>query len=131
MEKINTDSFEKALNSLKLIVERYKKEHDSDIRDAVIQRFEYTYSISLKVLTRYINAHSNEISPVMTFNELIRTANQFDLLKSNLEKWDEFRQKRNMTSHTYDEEIADKVVAIIPDFIDEAEFLLQNLKKRI
>ena len=67
----------------------------------------------------------------MTFNEMIRQANKMGLLDSNLEKWDIFRQKRNLTSHTYDEEIAVKVVSIIPDFAEEAEFLLKQLKEKI
>ena len=131
MEILDTTSFEKALNSLKALYERYIKERDVDLKDGVIQRFEYTYSFCLKMMTRYINMQSNSPIPVMTFNETIRKANQMDLLRSNLEKWDEYRKKRNMTSHTYDETIADEVVSIIPDFIEEARFLLNELKKRI
>ena len=131
METLDTSSFEKALNSLRAIVERYKKELDVDLKDAIIQRFEYTYSMSLKMITRFINMQSSAPIPVMTFNELIRKANSFDLLRSNLEKWDEYRKKRNMTSHTYDETTANEVIEIIPDFIEEAAFLLQELKKRI
>ena len=131
MEILDTTSFEKVLNSLKALYERYIKERDVDLKDGVIQRFEYTYSFCLKMMTRYINMQSNSPIPVMTFNETIRKANQMDLLRSNLEKWDEYRKKRNMTSHTYDETIADEVVSIIPDFIEEARFLLNELKKRI
>lgn len=64
----------------------------------------------------------------MTFNTIIRTANQLDLLKSNLEKWTGFREMRNLTSHTYDEEVAEKVVRVVPDFYEEVSFLLQKLK---
>lgn len=38
----------------------------------------------------------------MTFNEMVRQANKMDLLKSNLETWTIFREKRILTSHTYD-----------------------------
>ena len=64
----------------------------------------------------------------MTFNEMIRLANKMGLLRSNLEKWDNYRQKRNLTSHTYDEKIARDVVSIIEDFALEAKFLLEKLK---
>lgn len=67
----------------------------------------------------------------MTFNEMIRQANKMDLLKSNLEIWTIFREKRNLTSHTYDEKIALGVVGIIQNFRDEAEFLLNKLKERL
>ena len=64
----------------------------------------------------------------MSFNDMIRTANQMALLKSNLEIWSEFREMRNMTSHTYDETVALKVVSIIPNFYEEVKFLLNKLK---
>ena len=64
----------------------------------------------------------------MSFNDMIRTANQFGLFKSNLEIWSEYRKMRNMTSHTYDEKTAQKVVEIIPQFYDEMQFFLGALK---
>ena len=130
MEKLDVTSFENALKSLIDILVMYDKNPDDIVvRDATIQRFEYTYSIALKMLSRFINKESKEITHTMTFNQLIRTANQFGLLKSNLEIWDNYRQKRNSTSHTYDEKIALDVMAIIPMFKDDAEFLLYKLKE--
>lgn len=64
----------------------------------------------------------------MSFNEIIRTANQLNLLKSHLEKGTQFREMRNITSHTYDENIAMKVSGIVPDFYEEVSFLLKKLK---
>lgn len=131
METLDISSFEKALNSLISILERYSRENDADIRDAVIQRFEYTYSLAIKMITRFINLQSNETIPVMTFNETIRAANKIGLLKNNLIVWTEYRQKRNATSHTYDEAVANEVLAVIPQFKDEAGYLLERLKERI
>lgn len=129
MEDLNISSFEKALNSLNSILTRYSKEGcDADIRDAVIQRFEYTYSLAVKMLVRFINLQSPETDSSMTFNEIIRTANQFGLLKNNLEKWTEYRQKRNACSDAYDDKIAIEVITAIPEFRDEAEFMLDKFK---
>lgn len=36
---------------------------------------------------------------------------------------------RNLSSHTYDEEIALKVVGVIPEFYDEVLYLVDKLKK--
>ena len=132
METLDISSFEKALSSLEAILIRYEKDnHDIDIRDAVIQRFEYTYSLAIKMITRFLNLQSSENLSQMTFNEIIRQANQFGLLLSNLIKWTEYRQKRNATSYTYDENVAKEVMAVIPEFKQEAEFLLKQLKERI
>ncbi|MDR0942055.1 MAG: nucleotidyltransferase substrate binding protein, partial [Holosporales bacterium] len=63
-------------------------------------------------------------------NELIRIGNENDLLKSDLEKWNIFREKRNITSSTYDEDKAKEVIAIVPDFYEEAAYLLKRLKSK-
>ena len=137
MENLDLTAFENAVNSLIDVIERYKKEYDDIvIRDSVIQRFEYTYSLSLKMIKRYFMLSAfaeDDVKEIygMTFNQMIRTANSMGLLKSNLEIWDDYRKKRNMTSHTYDEHLAQKVVEIIPDFKDEAVFLLNKLKEKL
>lgn len=130
MEKLDITSFENVLKSLIDILVMYDKSpNDIIVRDATIQRFEYTYSLALKMLSRFINKEAKEVIHTMTFNQLIRAANQFGLLKSNLEIWDDYRQKRNSTSHTYDESIALEVMSIIPAFKDDAIFLLNKLKE--
>ena len=67
----------------------------------------------------------------MTFNQVIRVANKLDLLHFELDKWTEFRQMRNLILHTYDEEVARKVVAVIPDFCEEVGYLLKQLRSKI
>ena len=134
METIDLTSFENAINSLEDVINVYNSDKSNlYMRDSMIQRFEYTYSLSIKMIKRYFaqSAFEKENLDGMTFYEMIRTANRMEILKSNLETWDEYRQKRNMTSHTYDENIAKDVVAIIPAFKDEAEFLLNRLKEKL
>lgn len=129
---LDISSLEKAINSLNLIIERYEKDnYDIDIRDAVIQRFEYTYSLVVKYLMRFIKLQSTEYIDDLTFNETIRKANKLGLLRNDLIKWTEFRQTRNLTSHTYNEQAANDIIRIIPEFKEEAEFVLNRLKKLI
>lgn len=132
-ETFDISSLENATKRLGEVLIRYNSDTEDDvIRDSVIQRFEFTYSIALKTLKKYFlrSAFLSEDVNGMTFNELVRTANQLDLLKSNLEKWSEFREMRNMTSHTYDENTALKVIKIIPDFHEEILFLLEQLRQK-
>ncbi len=122
---------EKAGSRLNEVLQRYMQNTQDDaIRDSVIQRFEFTYSLALRTIRKYFIERAFVIEDVnqMSFNDMIRTANQLNILKSNLETWTKFRQMRNLTSHTYNEEIAIKVVNIIPDFYDEVVYLLQSLK---
>lgn len=115
---------------LKIFVEN---ENDDIVRDSIIQRFEFTYSIALKTLKKYFEGVAFVMEDVqqMTFNQVIRVANQLDLLHFELDKWTEFRQMRNLTSHTYDEEVARKVVAVVPDFCEEVGYLLKQLRSKI
>ncbi len=134
METIDLTSFENAINSLEDVINVYNSDKSNlYMRDSMILRFEYTYSLSIKMIKRYFakSAFEKENLDGMTFYEMIRTANRMEILKSNLETWDDYRQKRNMTSHTYDENVAKDVVEIIPAFKNEAEFLLNRLKERL
>ena len=134
MEKLDITPFEKALNSLKEVIEVYNSDKTNlIIRDSMIQRFEYTYSIALKMIKRFFSQGAFVLENIegMTFNEMIRQANKMELLKSDLEKWDDFRQKRNLISHTYDENVAKAVALVIEDFAVEVDFLLNSLKEKI
>jgi len=132
MEILDLTAFENVINSLSEVIDVYHNDKANLItRDSMIQRFEYTYSLSLKMLKRYFAASAFVFENLesMSFNEMIRQANKMGLLRSNLEYWDNVRQKRNMTSHTYDEKVAIDVVSIIPEFKNEALFLLNKLKE--
>lgn len=133
MENINLTAFEKAIKSLDEVIKVYSEDKENLIvRDSLIQRFEYTYSIALKMIKRYFKNSAFVLDNIedMTFNETIRQANKMGLLCSDLEKWTIYRQKRNMTSHTYDNKIADDVVSIVEDFYKEVEFLYARLKEK-
>lgn len=102
------------------------------IRDGTIQRFEFSYELSHKMLKRYLEATSANPAEVdaMTFQDLIRTGSEQGLLLSGWDKWREFRQARTDTSHTYDEDKAIKVVAQLPAFLEESRYLLKQLQAR-
>mgnify|MGYP000367282347 CR=1 FL=1 len=51
------------------------------------------------------------------------------LLRSDWSLWKEYRRARGTTSHTYDEEKAREVFAIVPDFLAEARFLRDRLRE--
>jgi len=130
MEKIDYSPLKNAAKSFDEIIERYHREtFDDAIRDALIQRFEYTYSLTLKFLSRFLKQMLPEMEDNLTFNEIIREANKFGLLYSNLEKWTDFRQKRNLSSHTYDAKIALRVAETAIEFQTEVHYVLQQLQK--
>ena len=105
---------------------------DLMVRDGLVQRFEFTYELSHKMLRRFLEAAP--ANPVefdeADFQYLIRTANEQGLLLGAWPQWRVYRDMRSKTSHTHDEEVAIKVVAGIPAFLQEAQFLLNQLEQR-
>lgn len=131
METLDFTALENSVYRLKEVVEKYKEnEKDSIVRDSLIQRFEFTYSISLKLLRRYFMERAFFVDDInsLSFNDMVRTATRLGLLKSDLEMWTKYREMRNLTSHTYDEEVALKVAKIVPCFYEEALYLLEKFK---
>lgn len=121
------DPLEKALSSLNLALEQPINEF---IRDSVIQRFEYTYELSWKMLRRLLVEleGKEEISP-LSRKELFRLAAEKGLI-NDVETWFQFHKARNQTSHTYNESIAEETWQIAKKFAPHASQLLQEIKKR-
>ena len=124
------------INAVKRLEEglaRYQSDiSDIQIRDGLIQRFEFTYELSHKMLRRYLEAAAADPTEfdAADFQYLIRSANEQGLLLRAWPEWRRFREMRSKTSHTYDETVALKVVEGIPDFLDEARHLLTELQRR-
>ena len=105
---------------------------DAQIRDGLIQRFEFTYDLAHKMLRRALEesaANPAEIDQ-MSFPTLIRTASEMGLLGGDWSDWRSYREMRNITSHTYDEAKALQVTAAIPAFLGEAKEVLRRLQAR-
>lgn len=64
------------------------------------------------------------------YRDLLRVAFEAGLIE-NVEKWFEFREARNQTSHTYDEKTARAVYNVLPEFIQNTSFLINQLKRRL
>jgi len=131
--KLDLSTLHKALGRLDEGYQRYLLDvRDLQIRDGLIQRYEFTYEISHKMLKRHLEMTSPnpEIFDAMPFADLIRTGNELSILKSDWSAWKLFREMRAKTSHTYDEDIAQTVVQVIPDFIHEVRYLEQQLELR-
>ena len=111
--KLDLSTLHKALGRLDEGYQRYLLDvRDLQIRDGLIQRYEFTYEISHKMLKRHLEMTSPnpEIFDAMPFADLIRTGNELSILKSDWSAWKLFREMRAKTSHTYDEDIAQTVV---------------------
>ena len=129
---LDFSSYDKVLASLQWVLERSRTApDDEDIRDACIQRFEYTYELAFKMLKRQLEQElpSREELDQLSFKEIIRVGAERGLIAVP-ERWFDYRDKRNITSHTYDEEKAREVFSVLTDFAADAADLLTRLKSR-
>jgi len=132
-ERLDLTPLKNAVNRLAEGLTRYAKDvTDTQIRDGLIQRFEFTYEISHKMLKRYLEAVSATPAQfdAMAFADVIRSATEQSLLLGDWSAWRACREMRSKTSHTYDEDVAIEVVQAIPAFLDEARYLLAQLHQR-
>lgn len=90
------------------------------VRDASIQRFEYTFEIAWKLFKKVAKVDGIEVTSP---RQALRAAYQMGLI-TDIDIWFEMLEDRNMTSHTYDQYIANKVY-------ESAKRLPQELKQAI
>ncbi len=130
---ISITILQRALDSLeKGLVRAQKSPSDLEVRDACIQRFEYTYELCIKLIKRYIEQEMPVPEPVdqLNYRDLLRIAYEIGLLRA-VEPWFQYREARNQTSHAYDENKAKNVYQCLPDFAQDTHFVLSELGKRL
>ena len=118
---------EKAVDSLARAVAQPK---DEFIRDAVIQRFEYTYELCWKLLRRRLAEDQGDAEvKMLSRKELFRMASEYGLIEDP-SPWFSYHKARNETSHIYDEEKAEEVYGVALSFLAAARALLTCLQER-
>lgn len=128
MSKLETklSNFRNALQRLKEAATELQQRSASDVvRDGVIQRFEFTYELAWKSTKAYLEDIGivDKLSPKAVIKEAY--AQKIILNEQN---WLLMLQDRNMTSHVYEEEMAQEIAErIIVHYINEFELLLQKL----
>ena len=128
---LDLSSFRDALASLNRALTRWQAAgpQDEELRDACIQRFEYTFELSWKMLQRRLELDLADGRSVdaMSFRDLMRSGGERGLVR-DVDAWVVFRDKRNITSHTYNAAKAADVAAVIPAFAEHAQGLLAQLQ---
>ena len=128
--KLDFTSLRNALARLKEGYARYESDvSDIQIRDGLIQRYEFTYEISHKMLKRHLEMTSAnpEAFDALPFADLIRTGNEQSLLKSDWTAWKVFREMRALANNALEDQAALEIVKVIPIFIEEIQFFIQQL----
>ncbi|MCR6105389.1 nucleotidyltransferase substrate binding protein [Salipaludibacillus agaradhaerens] len=118
------ENFEKSY----LLLKKYsQKEINNELeRAGVIQFFEMTFELAWKVLKDYLESQGFIVkSP----RETIKRAFQIDLINDG-HIWLDALAKRNLTTHTYDDALAEKLLQDITNFyLPELTILYKKLSK--
>lgn len=129
---IDHSSLEKALATLQeASLAHDQSPSDLFIRDACIQRFEYSYELAHEMLHRHLAATEPNAAEIdsLTFPDMIRLAFARGLTAEEWATWRLYREARNRASHAYDARKAEEVMRIIPTFLASAWRLLEELKR--
>lgn len=118
---------QKALQTMEEII---KEPYSKIVRDAGIQRFEYTFEIFWKTLKEFLYEYDGIVinSPKSCFKEAF-TVGLCD--EEQTVKILEMTDDRNLTSHTYDEEIAERIYKKIPQYLELMKNILLEMMKKM
>jgi nucleotidyltransferase substrate binding protein (TIGR01987 family) len=116
----------RALSTLKEIL---KQPFSLIVRDAAIQRFEYSFEVLWKPLKEYLKEEEGIIANSLKacFREVFSLG---ILTEEETVKFLEMTDRRNDTSHTYKEEVAQIIYSNIPDYFLQMEHLLKKLTEK-
>jgi nucleotidyltransferase substrate binding protein (TIGR01987 family) len=134
MSDVSAEALGKAIARLEESLAAYGAEPGNLMyRDSVIKRFEFTFEVAQSLLRKFVTAYSVHVKETerLTFPALIRTASQDGVLREGYDVWHTYREARNRSSHTYNEDQALAVMAIVPEFLEEARFLHGRLREEM
>ena len=124
-------SFEKATNGLEEVLKGYSVENNIEtkiiFRDSAIQRFEMAFDLSWKSLKDYLLDKKGLVcnSP----KDCFRQAFENNFFANDNPLWVEMTNDRNLMSHSYDEEEAEKIFKKLPEYLSLFKELLREIKK--
>ena len=125
--QLKREQTERALASLQELVLQYLENKQNIIlRDAMIQRFEYSTEAFWKYLKAYLSTEHNlsANSP----REVIRTGLFAKLYSEEIsQELLQMLDDRNLTSHTYVEELAESIAGRIPAYSKNMHAVMQPL----
>ena len=113
------------LHKARGIFERFRQDMEDDRDKAeAIQAFEFCYELAWKMMKRALESRGQEVgSPKDTFRKAA-----LEKLIDDPELWFEFQKKRNLTSHTYEQENVASILSIFDKFSEELDQLIRRLE---
>ena len=132
--ELDLTKLKKSYETLKTVYDEFVNEKDNRIKefikDSCIKRFEYTYETSKKIMNKFLKKEYDKSDKELTINNIFREMYNLDFIQ-NFENWNEYRIKRNNTSHEYDDNLSYEIIEILPNFINDVNYLITNLENSL
>ncbi|MCF6284642.1 MAG: nucleotidyltransferase substrate binding protein [Candidatus Hydrogenedentes bacterium] len=124
------DNYKRALHQLTLAVQLLEERPLSDLeKQGMIQGFEFTHELAWNVLKDYLEYEG--IQGLVGSRSTVREAFKRGLVAEG-EAWMDMIEKRNLSSHTYNLDVASQLVAAICDtYHPEFLALQERLEKEV
>jgi len=122
------DNYEKAVAVLeRIFLADTKREFTETERMGLIQAFEFSYELAWNLMKDFLK--SKGIVDIIGPRDTIREAFSEGLIE-NGRVWMDMIDRRNETSHCYDEALAIRVVTSVTSFyVEELKIFLETMKK--
>lgn len=133
---INTEYLEKCIETLKRSYSMIKTVEEGSIdfemyRNSLVKSFEMTIEQSGKLLRKKLEPYfsSKKAVDALTFKDLFRNANKYSLLSEDeVNRWFQYRDNRNSTTHDYGQAFAEETLKIIDDFLRDVSHLKEIIE---
>ena len=115
---VSLDEFDRAVTALERVL---SLPLDDVVRDASIQRFEFCIELAWKTARKAMGTQAT--APKQVVREMLQNG-----LVDATEPWFEALDMRNLSVHTYNEEVAQEVYRFAKEFVPEFRVLLSRLR---
>ena len=100
------NQYKNVVYKLEEVMEAYNDDNSRIIVDAMIQRFEFCVELSWKLLKDYLS--SENVGDFNSPRSVMKEAYKMSIITEG-ELWLDMLEDRNLTSHTYDEIVANTI----------------------
>ena len=102
---------------------------EKGIRAGIVQYFELTYELAVKMIRKQLSEIVANPEDLAKFRNRMREAARAGLIH-DAAAYDDYRNMRTRTTHSYNCELTEKAVATMPEFLNSVRFLIEELTRR-
>ncbi|WP_177420839.1 nucleotidyltransferase substrate binding protein [endosymbiont of Lamellibrachia barhami] len=134
---IDTTFYKRCIQTLEQALELLQQSEADSInydmyRSACVKEFEIILEQTGKLLRKCLKAwfHSPKVVDRLVFKDVFRQAAHHDLISlEEAERWLEYRDNRNNTTHDYGKGFAETTLKLLPRFIHDAQAIEQVIQQ--